>query len=156
MPRHDLPTGIVFSCFMICITIGGILFKWMAGVTTVEKGSVGVFLVAALSMLVPLYSSNYMSMLLAFMLLEVCVGMFFACAATMRSEYIPDALQSSVMNVFRVPLNLIVVIGTKLSDVASPRVVFLTCAVWFAMASLCQCLLVRRIQRPEHGASKDK
>ena len=47
------------------------------------------------------------------------VGMFNSCGATLRSKYYPDEIQSSVMTVFRLPLNLLVVVGTKLTDSAN-------------------------------------
>lgn len=156
VPEGNLPTGIVFSCFMICITIGGILFKWMLNITTVERGSILVFLAAAVAMLVPIYTNNYMYVLAAFLVIEVVVGMFYACAATMRSEYIPDALQSSIMNIFRLPLNILVVVGTKMSDSANPNLVFATCAIWFAGASFLQWLLARVEESREKEEDKKK
>jgi len=156
VPNGVLPTGIVFSCFMICITIGGILFKWMLSITSVERGSVMVFLAAALAMLVPIYTTDYKAILGAFLVIEVVVGMFYACAATMRSEYIPDHLQSSIMNIFRLPLNILVVVGTKMSDQADPSMVFFTCSLWFLGASILQYTLTRVIEAEEVHEKKEK
>ena len=54
------------------------------------------------------------------------------------------------MNIFRVPLNVLVVVGTKMSDSdevkalsqkAGYHMVFVTCCAWFVMAALCQLAL---------------
>ena len=37
-------------------------------------------------------------------LLQACVGFFYGAMPTLRSRCIPDDLQSSVMNILRVPL----------------------------------------------------
>ena len=52
------------------------------------------------------------------------MGCFNACAGTMRSRYIPEDVQAAVMNLGRVPLNLLVVGGTYLSDAAPAQVAF--------------------------------
>ena len=43
---------------------------------------------------------------------QVCVGAFQPCIATHRSAYVPDARQSTVNNLFRFPLNMLVAAGT--------------------------------------------
>ena len=42
-------------------------------------------------------------------MLQVCVGMYFPSIGTLRSKYIPDSHRSVIMNLFGIPLNLIVV-----------------------------------------------
>merc|ERR1711998_640250 len=44
--------------------------------------------------------------------------MFNSCGGTLRSKYYPDKIQSGLMSIFRVPLNLLVVIGTNLAGYA--------------------------------------
>ena len=69
------------------------------------------------------------------------MGCWFACSATMRSMYIPESQQASIMNVYRVPLNILVVIGTKMEELAPPDVVFCTVASWFGICCLLQIAL---------------
>ena len=59
----------------------------------------------------------------------------------MRSMYIPEAQQASIMNVYRVPLNILVVIGTKMEELAPANVVFCTIASWFGVCCLLQIAL---------------
>lgn len=44
---------------MVCITIGGELFAGMLKITTVWRGCVVIFFVAASAMLVPIFSSSF-------------------------------------------------------------------------------------------------
>jgi hypothetical protein len=46
----------------------------------------------------------------------VSAGMFNSVGGTLRSQIYPEKYQSSIMSIFRVPLNLLVVIGTKLAN----------------------------------------
>jgi hypothetical protein len=47
------------------------------------------------------------------------LGMFGSCGGTLRSIYYPEGMQSSIMSIFRLPLNLLVVIGTLLTNNAN-------------------------------------
>jgi len=133
--------GLVFSCFMLCISIGGALFPILARQARVEVFSVGVFATAALAMLVPVFTTNMPLVFGAFLVVETCVGTFFACSGTMRSMFIPENRMSSIMNIFRVPLNICVVIGTKLDNYVDSSTVFFVCFVWFGLSSLLQLQL---------------
>ncbi len=117
----SLPTGLVFSAFMLAMTIGGMLFAILLPIFPggAEGLCVMVFIVAAGAMFTPIYYFDFWSMLYAFLVLEAMVGMFNSCGATLRARYYPDSMQSSIMSVFRLPLNILVVIGTNLANKAS-------------------------------------
>lgn len=147
----NLPTGLVFASFMVCIATGGELFGLIVSdpKAILLKGSVELFsfmvlVVAAASMLAPaLNSSSFNVTLGACCVLEICVGAFGGCAATMRSKYIPDAVQSAVMNISRVPLNILVVSGTTLAAVAPPHITFPIISTTFALGAVLQLGLIR-------------
>ena len=48
--------------------------------------------------------------LLGFCTFEACVGIFWPSIMKMRSQYIPEEARSTVMNFFRIPLNIFVCI----------------------------------------------
>jgi hypothetical protein len=56
-------------------------------------------------------------LLLSFIVIEFCVGLSSPIAGTLRSKYVPDAYQGAIMNIFRAPLNAVVVWGTYATDV---------------------------------------
>ena len=117
----SLPTGLVFSSFMLSMTLGGMLFGLLLPVFPggAEGLCVLVYFIAALAMAVPLFHFQFWYVVVAFLVLEAMVGMFNSCGATLRSRYYPEGLQSSIMSVFRLPLNLIVVVGTRLTNSAN-------------------------------------
>ena len=47
---------------------------------------------------------------LSFVAFELICGMHWPLSGTLRSKYIPEESRSAVMNLMRVPLNLIVVV----------------------------------------------
>lgn len=48
--------------------------------------------------------------LVAFCLFEVTVGVFWPSLMKMRSQYVPEEMRSTIINLFRIPLNLFVCI----------------------------------------------
>ncbi len=82
----------------------------------VEALCVGIYFTAAVSMSVAMISFDFWHLFLSFLVLEGMVGMFNSCGAILRSKYYPDGQHSSIMSVFRLPLNLLVVVGTKITD----------------------------------------
>jgi MFS family permease len=125
----DMPQGLVFSCMMICVTMGGLLFEIFVGVDSpramkmsAHRFALNIFIVATLSFLGPAVVGaktggfHFPIMLASFLVFETTVGASFASMATLRSQSIPQELQGTIMNIFRVPLNVIVCLGTYLSN----------------------------------------
>lgn len=48
--------------------------------------------------------------LIGFCVFEACVGLFWPSIMKMRSQYIPEEARSTIMNFFRIPLNIFVCI----------------------------------------------
>ncbi len=48
--------------------------------------------------------------LLAFCVFEACVGLFWPSMMKMRSQYLPEESRSTIINFFRIPLNMFVCI----------------------------------------------
>jgi hypothetical protein len=114
----SLPTGLVFACFMLSMTLGGMIFALVLPVFPGGCLSLTalVFAVSAASMTVPIYNFEFWWVFIAFLVLECMLGMFASCGGTLRSIYYPEGMQSSIMSIFRLPLNLLVVIGTLLTN----------------------------------------
>ncbi|CAD7974227.1 unnamed protein product [Amoebophrya sp. A25] len=142
-----IPTGLIFSCFMLAMTLGGVLYNvlledWLPSSIMMltsrrttcldslvlrlpnEKQimsiiTVLVFSLAAGSMALPLYSYHFWPVFGSFLALEVSLGMYNACGAAVRAQHYPDEHQSRLINLFRIPQNLLVVVGTKLTSYAA-------------------------------------
>lgn len=155
-PPGGVPTGAVFSALMMAITIGGIFFpilqsfvnNFASKETASEICASIVYLLAALSMFIPVLcvkpSPKCQDMILAsFLVVEFCVGLFMPVAGTLRSKYVPDDMQGTILNIFRLPLNIIVVSGTYATDHLAASLVFKLISGCFFFAALLQATLIR-------------
>ena len=110
-------------CFLLNVvryTVSSSIFPYLHCYSSINVAGLCVFVyvVAAVAMLIPVFMFEFWWVFSSFLVLEAMVGMFNSCGATLRSRYYPEGLQSSIMSVFRLPLNLLVVVGTKLTDKA--------------------------------------
>mmetsp|Transcript_27907 Transcript_27907/g.64849 ORF Transcript_27907/g.64849 Transcript_27907/m.64849 type:complete len:454 (-) Transcript_27907:99-1460(-) len=142
-----LPTGLVFSILMCSISLGGLLFASLNSAIGVEYGTLLVFLSGALALSIPVFLTTLTPVLGSFIVFETCVGAFFPCAAYLRSKVIPNDVQGTVMNIFRVPLNILVVVGTKLTDHYSASTCFSVIIVWLLMGAGLQLLLAMSLRK---------
>lgn len=108
------PYGTVFSCFMACCLLGSTLFGQLAKMSVpTEKFAAAMLTVATIAMSSATFTvSSSMSLpalIAAFFAFEACVGMYFPSIGTLRSKYVPDSHRSVIMNLFGIPLNVLVV-----------------------------------------------
>lgn len=157
-PPGGLPTGCVFSALMIAITIGGILFPLLhLSVSRIvpkskssEMTATLTYTLAGLSMTIPAIclafttssSVCFERVLGSFVIIEICVGLFNPIAGTLRSKYVPDELQGGILNIFRLPLNSLVVAGTYATDFLPKSHVFIMVSVCFMGAALIQSTML--------------
>jgi len=149
-PGQDIPHGIIFAAFMICASLGGAIFRILSQRQVLEVFMRSVFFIAAISMFIVAFSTNGQTTFLAFLLFEVCVGVFWPGMGTLRSKCIPEETRATVINLFRVPLNLMVCILLVYVDQLRPRTVFLFCAL---LHSICCFLFTRLIAVMKDAAS---
>ena len=111
-----VPYGTIFSCFMACCLLGSTLFGQLAvqSVPT-EKSTIAMLSVATAAMSVatwtvqPAGTLSLPVLMASFFAFEACVGMYFPSIGTLRSRYVPDSHRSVIMNLFGIPLNVLVV-----------------------------------------------
>ena len=133
-----LPHGVVFAGFMVCLMIGSKVFEQLVQHRSVEHIARWVFVVASASLAIPILVSSHNLVLVGFCIFEVCCGIYFPSAGTMRSKYIPEEMRSTVMNVFRIGLNLIVVLVLMNIDSMATDTVFLIATLLLTAATLAQ------------------
>ena len=75
-----------------------------------------------------------------FLAFEACVGVFWPSLMKMRSEIVPEGLRSTIMNIFRIPLNAFVCVVLFNVGRLSTAAVFSVCV---SMLLLCALLQVR-------------
>jgi len=135
--------GLIFATFMVCIMVGSSVFRLFENKHTVETiytYTLGISAVLFLS--IALANQQYVTYF-GFLLFEMCCGIHFVCIGTLRSRYIPEESRSGVMNLFRVPLNVLVVAILNYINNFSHENIFLTCGVWLLVSTWCIILLSR-------------
>lgn len=142
---NNLPFGLIFACFMVSIMLGSSIFGILLNKfkLSVEEVARILLFTAAISLAIPVYATNTTMVTVGFLLFETCCGIYFPCAGTLRSKYIPEATRSAVMNFFRVPLNFLVVVVLVKVGQLSNSTVFLLSTLWLGVAFLLQNQLKR-------------
>lgn len=109
------PYGTIFSCFMACCLLGSTVFGQLSKMAIpTEQFTVGMLAVATVAMSMATWTVNQSTLSLpllmgSFFAFEACVGMYFPSIGTLRSRYVPDSHRSVIMNLFGIPLNVLVV-----------------------------------------------
>eukprot|EP00934_Nitzschia_sp_Nitz4_P005792 Nitzschia sp. Nitz4//scaffold48_size128905//24678//26513//NITZ4_003583-RA/size128905-augustus-gene-0.19-mRNA-1//-1//CDS//3329552931//5782//frame0 len=124
------PYGTVFACFMACCLLGATTFRHVSKRDIPTERSTSLLLaLATAAMASATYNVSRISNSLAtvspmknlavligaFFAFEVAVGMYFPSIGTLRGKYVPDRSRSVIMNLFGIPLNVLVV-GVFLSS----------------------------------------
>ncbi|WOL13120.1 molybdate-anion transporter [Canna indica] len=76
--------------------------------------------------------------LFGFCIFEACVGIFWPSIMKMRSQYIPEEARSTIMNFFRIPLNIFVCVVLYNVSAFPMTVMFGMCSAFLLLASLLQ------------------
>jgi MFS family permease len=172
-PPGGVATGCVFSSLMMAVTIGGILYRPLQSLITyylapkhcsAELFAAFIYLLACAATAAPtlcLDDSTALShptfclylVMASFLVFEFCVGLFMPVAGTLRSKYVPDALQGAILNIFRLPLNAIVVSGTYATDHLESSLVYKLISGCFLMASILQATLIIQ-PKPQVSSAK--
>ena len=138
--KHRPPYGEIFAAMMLCCAAGTRLFGFLAESRGPEDFARPLFVVASLFLLAPVVApSNYVLALVAFLLFEGVVGCYFPALGTLKSKIVPDAQRSTIYNIFRVPLNVLVLL-VLLSKLPT-QTVFAVSALLLLTAAILQHML---------------
>jgi MFS family permease len=153
--EEDIPHGFIFATFMLSSMLGSsIASRLMARpALKVESYMQIVFVISAFTLLLPVISNFFfvsfgekggsMSFggciqLMGFCIFEACVGLFWPSIMKMRSQYIPEEARSTIMNFFRVPLNIFVCVVLYNVNAFPITVMFGMCSIFLFMAAILQ------------------
>jgi hypothetical protein len=139
---EGLPFGVIFSTFMVCCMAGSSIFSIAMEKMKPEQLAVIVFGVAAFAFLMIVYSGGATMTFLAMNLFEMCVGMYFPSMGTMKGMIVPENKRAAIYNLFRIPLNFIVLFSL-LTDL-TPKVSFILCGSMMIVATMLQMKLRSR------------
>ncbi|OAY75526.1 Molybdate-anion transporter [Ananas comosus] len=163
---EEIPHGFIFATFMMSSMLGSsIASRLLARVTLkVESYMQIVFVVSAFTLLLPVIINFLVApstgkdsslpfggciLLFGFCIFESCVGIFWPSMMKMRSQYIPEEARSTIMNFFRIPLNLFVCVVLYNVNAFPITVMFGMCSIFLFMASILQRRLMVIADRPK-------
>ena len=131
--------GLIFAVFMVCVMVGSSFFKlFSAKKDNLYKIPLVMHALAFGSMgMTALFIDNKTIVYAMFLLFETTVGVFYPSYGVIKSEKIPEEIRSSVMNIFRIPLNAFVVVLLLKIKYLSPQIVFTVCTISHGFAFLC-------------------
>ncbi|XP_031474340.1 uncharacterized protein LOC116246666 [Nymphaea colorata] len=175
--EEEIPHGFIFATFMLSSMLGSsIASRLMARVSLKVEGYMQIiFLISASTFLLPILTTFLVApsnvrggsmsyagclQLFGFCIFEACVGIFWPSIMKMRSQYIPEEARSTIMNFFRIPLNIFVCIVLYNVNAFPITVMFGMCSIFLFMASILQrrLMFVAELhkQKPQDGWSAIK
>lgn len=110
----DPPYGLIFTCFMFACMFGSKLYEILSPYAEVSSLLLTATVSAAVAhfmMLQGLPEKRTSFLLTQFILFEICVGLYFPAAGTLKGRVVPESCRATLYNIFRVPLNVIVVLA---------------------------------------------
>lgn len=163
---EEIPHGFIFSTFMLASMLGSSFASRLMARNSpkVEIYMQIVFVISSASLLLPIMTNFLVApskvkgggisfsgclQLLGFCTFEACVGIFWPSIMKMRSQYIPEEARSTIMNFFRIPLNIFVCIVLYNVDAFPITVMFGMCSIFLFVASILQRRLAAIADKPK-------
>ncbi|KAK5581331.1 hypothetical protein RB653_001362 [Dictyostelium firmibasis] len=141
----QLPFGLIFATFMVCVMIGSSIFNLLSHIKP-ELLIQYILLFSSICFVIPFYFKNSLLIYMSFLSFEVLCGCYFPCIGTLRSKYIPESIRATVMNLYRVPLNILVVTILLNIERLSNQRTFLSCAIWLIISLAYYRIFISRSQ----------
>jgi hypothetical protein len=135
--------GMIFASFMMAYMCGSCVYGLIQSRTDISNLKVAqaalacgalCFLVAGISHAKGISTPALTLTYAGFIGFEFCVGLYFPSISTLKGEYVPESVRSTVYNIYRVPMNAIVLI-VLLSSIKMTQV-FVICFALLAFAGI--------------------
>lgn len=137
----DPPFGHIFSGFMIMCMFGSRLYSLASHRFSNERIGLYTLFISAACHACVLLTDSVSIRLLGFFVFEMCVGLYFPMMGTMKGQIVPESKRATIYNLYRLPLNVIVVLTLMLQLGASTS--FFITSVMLAVAAACQVRIIK-------------
>ena len=128
LEKSNVPYGLIFSSFMVMMMVGSSLFSMAMKQYDLEQLPYAIHGIAAgCCLLTVLVLGFSYGVFISFVLFELMCGIFFPTYGSLRAVYIPEEQRSTIMNFFRVPLNLFVIVVLVKKHAFSNEMTFGVC-----------------------------
>jgi len=147
--------GMCFAAFMSCVIIGGLIGSTLLRIGMSEALCIFLYLVVACVSMVTCSvssSNNWILRFNCFCIFEGTYGVHVGVFYPFRGKIVPEAFRSTILNFYRLPLNLMVVIFSIVWSHIHMEWLFLTGAVVHLIAAACcVCLITMRAKQAPSG-----
>lgn len=109
------PFGHIFTCFMIFCLLGTRVYAYLSHTLAPEEIGLVVMGVSAACHLTIFLFENVMIRFAAFLVFEACVGLYFPMMGTLKGAIVPEDMRATIYNIYRLPLNIIVLLPLLLN-----------------------------------------
>eukprot|EP00922_Rhytidocystis_sp_ex-Travisia-forbesii_P054450 GHVS01080709.1.p1 GENE.GHVS01080709.1~~GHVS01080709.1.p1 ORF type:complete len:515 (+),score=47.96 GHVS01080709.1:99-1643(+) len=149
----EINHGMIFASFMVAVMIGSAVFSELRRRRlSLPCILTGMCLVSALALFAAgLYTDpNYR--IAAFVIFEIMCGVYFPAYYSLRADIVPDKGRATILNLYRVPMNAIVVVMCIKIDVWSLQFVFTICFAMVTAAAMLAYAIELRLAAKDKGA----
>ena len=109
------PFGHIFTGFMVFCLLGTRVYAYLAGKLAVEEIGLIVMVVSTACHLTVFFFESVQIRFVAFLAFEACVGLYFPMMGTLKGEIVPEDMRSTIYNLYRLPLNVVVLMPLLLN-----------------------------------------
>ena len=102
------PFGHIFTGFMIFCLLGTRVYSYLSKTMATEQIGLLVMTLSMACHLTVYLFSNVQIRFVAFLVFEACVGLYFPMMGTLKGDIVPEDMRSTIYNIYRLPLNVIV------------------------------------------------
>ncbi|XP_057522237.1 uncharacterized protein LOC130802296 [Amaranthus tricolor] len=170
---EEIPHGFIFATFMLASMLGSSIAARLLARSSprAESYMQVVFFISAASLLLPIVTNFLFDpsevkgggisfsgciQVIGFCVFETCVGIFWPSIMKMRSQYIPEEARSTIMNFFRIPLNIFVCVVLYNVNAFPITIMFGMCSIFLFMACILQRRLMVISEKPKAYELKDR
>ena len=115
-PKQPVPPfGHIFTGFMIFCLLGTRVYSYLSKSMSVEKIGLLVMGISMACHLTVYLFTDVQIRFVAFLAFEACVGLYFPMMGTLKGDIVPEDMRSTIYNLYRLPLNGIVLMPLLLN-----------------------------------------
>jgi hypothetical protein len=104
------PFGRIFIAFRIFCLLGTRVYAYLSGVLSVEQIGLLVMIVSGACHLIVFLFQDVAIRYVACLTFEACVGLYFPMIGTLKGDIVPENVRTTIYNIYRLPVNLIVLL----------------------------------------------
>merc|ERR1711988_1371058 len=114
-PKEPVPFGHIFTGFMIFCLLGTRVYSYLAKTMAVEQIGLLVMGASMACHLTVYLFADVQVRFVAFLAFEACVGLYFPMMGTLKGDIVPEDMRSTIYNIYRLPLNVVVLMPLLLN-----------------------------------------